>query len=544
MTMISNPILPGFNPDPSILRVGEDYYIATSTFEWFPGVQIHHSKDLVNWQLLTHPLTRTSQINMEGNVNSGGVWAPCLSYSDGVFYLIYTDVKSRKGAFKDTHNYLVTAKDIMGPWSEPIYLNSSGFDPSLFHDDDGSKWLVNMLWDHRKGKNKFAGIVIQEFSVEEKRLIGPVRNIFKGTELGLTEGPHLYKANGYYYLMTAEGGTEYNHAVTMARSKTRFGPYEVDPQNPILTSSHSPDLELQKAGHASLVETHTGEWYLAHLCGRRVKDKYCNLGRETAIQRCCWTEDSWLRIEGGGREPFVEVKAPNIKPYTFEPVPEKDDFEHTDLNIHWSTLRLPADPTWLSLTERPGYLRLKGRESMSSLHKQSMIARRQQSFYCEAETEVEFDPQHFQQMAGLILYYDTDDYVYLRISHDEDLGKCLGIIQSKGGQYDELLERDISIDGAERCKLKAVIEREWLQFFYSIREDEWHKVGTPIDLSHLSDEGSDYIRFTGTFIGMCVQDLSGTKKHADFDYFIYKENDKDHKEAAGAGAAKAILGDL
>jgi len=237
--LITNPILPGFNPDPSIVRVNDDFFIATSTFEWFPGVQIHHSRDLIHWRLTGHALTRTSQLNMTGNADSGGVWAPCLSYDRGIFYLVYTDVKNWKGAFKETHNYLVTAPDITGPWSEPIYLNSSGFDPSLFHDDDGRKWLVNMLWDFRAGKNPFAGIVLQEFSMDRKRLTGPVTKIFEGTGLGCTEGPHIYKKNGYYYLMTAEGGTSYAHAVTMARAKSIAGPYEADPANPVLTS-HGP----------------------------------------------------------------------------------------------------------------------------------------------------------------------------------------------------------------------------------------------------------------------------------------------------------------
>jgi xylan 1,4-beta-xylosidase len=525
MRKIINPILRGFNPDPSFLRVEDDYYIATSTFEWFPGVQIHHSKDLVNWRLLTHALTRRSQVNMEGNINSGGVWAPCLTYSEGIFYLIYTDVKSRKGAYKDTHNYLVTAQDIMGPWSEPIYLNSSGFDPSLFHDDDGKKWLVNMLWDGRKGKNSFAGIVIQEYSLEEAKLVGPVKNIFKGTDLKLTEGPHLYKRNGYYYLMTAEGGTEYNHAVTMARSKSLFGPFEVDPANPILTSANHLQLALQKAGHGSLVQTHTDEWYLAHLCGRRLKDNYCNLGRETAIQRCYWTEDGWLRIVGEGNTPSLHVEAPKIKPHPFEPILIKDDFQSEFLDLNWSTLRIPADPSWITLTERSGFLRLKGMESLSSVHKQSLVARRQQSFNCEVETAIDFNPEHFQQMAGLVVYYDTNDYVYLRISNDEVLGKCLNIIQTKNGQYDELLETDISLQEGKTCKLKAVIERENLQFYYTFtqNDDQWNKIGPLIDICHLSDEHGDYIRFTGTFIGLCVQDLSGSKKHADFEYFIYKE---------------------
>ena len=192
---IRNPILPGFNPDPSILRVGDDYYIATSTFEWFPGVQIHHSRDLVNWRLLTRPLTRPSQLNMLGDPDSCGIWAPCLTHADGKFWLIYTDVKrygrtsvggASGASLRDFHNYLVTADQIDGEWSDPVYMNSSGFDPSLFHDDDGRKWVVNQLWDFRPGQNRFAGIVLQEYSVAERRLIGERVNIFKGTPLGFS----------------------------------------------------------------------------------------------------------------------------------------------------------------------------------------------------------------------------------------------------------------------------------------------------------------------------------------------------------------------
>src|SRR5262245_44417084 len=171
-TQIHNPILRGFNPDPSIVRVGDDYYIATSTFEWYPGVQIHHSRDLVNWRLITRPLRRAGQLDMRGDPDSCGIWAPCLSYADGKFWLIYTDVKrygraAQAGAgggatMRDTHNYLVTCDTIDGEWSDPIFMNSSGFDPSLFHDDDGRKYFVNMLWDHRPGMNRFGGIVLQE----------------------------------------------------------------------------------------------------------------------------------------------------------------------------------------------------------------------------------------------------------------------------------------------------------------------------------------------------------------------------------------------
>ena len=181
--MINNPILKGFNPDPSIVRVGGDYYIATSTFEWYPGVQIHHSKDLVNWRLVAQPLNRKELLDMRGNADSCGIWAPCLSYDNDRFYLIYTDVKRHDGSFKDSHNYLTTCETIDGIWSDPIYLNSSGFDPSLFHDED-RKWFLNMVWDYRPGNNPFGGILLQEYCEKSNKLVGPVHNIFKGTKMG------------------------------------------------------------------------------------------------------------------------------------------------------------------------------------------------------------------------------------------------------------------------------------------------------------------------------------------------------------------------
>ncbi|WP_138750773.1 glycoside hydrolase family 43 protein [Paenibacillus sinopodophylli] len=525
--MIHNPILKGFNPDPSIIRVGEDYYIATSTFEWFPGVQIHHSRDLKNWRLLTHVLTKTSQLNMAGADDSCGIWAPCLSYDNGLFYLIYTDVKSKAGAFKDTPNYLVTAENIEGPWSDPMFLNSSGFDPSLFHDDDGRKWLVNMLWDFRqKRREAFAGIVLQEYSAVEQRLVGESKIIFNGTSIQITEAPHLYKRNGYYYLMVAEGGTEYEHAVTMARSKSIYGPYEVDPQNPILTSANRMDLELQKAGHGCLVETQNGEWAMVHLVGRPVVEnvKRCVLGRETAIQRMEWTADGWLRLEGGGNSPLVNILEFDLPEHPFPNEPDTDNFEEERLGIHWNTLRLPPDPTWMSLTERKGFLRIRGRESLSSKHRQSLVARRQQAMNCEAETEVEINPDHFQQMAGLILYYDTKDYVYLRISHDEKLGKCLGLVRSVKGTWESLSESEVSIGESITCRLRVVIHTDTAQFYYSVDNGEWRSIGPELDILHLSDEALDLTRFTGNFIGLCAQDLSGAQKYADFNYFRYSEN--------------------
>ncbi len=528
MRTIKNPILPGFNPDPSILRVNDDYYIATSTFEWFPGVQIHHSRDLIHWKLITRPLKRLSQLNMIGNPSSCGIWAPCLSYDNGTFYLIYTDLKTRSEIFMDIHNYMVMSNDILGDWSEPIYLNSSGFDPSLFHDDNGKKWLVNMIWDYRKGKTPFGGIILQEFSLKEKRLIGEAINIFKGSSLGVTEGPHLYKKDGYYYLLTAEGGTGLKHAVTMARSQSITGPYEVDPLNPILTSRNDLKLELQKAGHASLVETQNGEWYLAHLCGRPLPSiGRCILGRETAIQKMTWTQDGWIRLEKDGNKPQNFVPAPNLPEHIWEEEPQRDDFDTKKLNIHFQSLRIPPDDDILSLDERKGFLRLYGRESISSWHHQALIARRQQAFCYTASTGVDFEPESFQQMAGLICLYDTRNLYYLHITRDEEAGKCLNIMTCIKGIFNTPLNQKIVIEEGKICHLKVHVEYDKMNFYYSIDGKEWTAIQPEFDASTLSDEfdegGIDY-HFTGAFVGICCQDLSGRRLPADFDYFEYLEN--------------------
>ncbi|MDQ8185765.1 glycoside hydrolase family 43 protein [Pelagicoccus sp. SDUM812002] len=541
--MIQNPILPGFNPDPSIVRVGDDYYIATSTFEWFPGVQIHHSRDLANWELITRPLDRSNQLDMIGNPDSGGVWAPCLSHCDGIFYLIYTDVKQWTGTrHKITHNYLVTAIDIRGPWSDPIYLDSSGFDASLFHDSDGHKWYLSMIWDHRLDRNQFAGTLLQEFDPETKKLVGPQRNIFKGSDLKLTEGPHLYQKDGYYYLLTAEGGTSYEHAVTMARSKGIYGPYEIDPDNPFITSRYDPEAKLQKAGHSSLVDTPAGEWYAVHLCGRPIhvdsgssrenKDsisqrtikpeqaRRCILGRETAIQKVDWPEGGWPKLAHGTCVPAETIESLSTSYGTNRSL--RDDFEDDKLNIHFQSLRRPIEPSWLDLKARPGWLRLRGEEPTTSNFRQSLVARRIQSLNTQTTTSVEFYPKNFKHAAGLIAYYDTGNHYYLHISSDEERGRHLAIIRYDAGVYSEFPESAVPLFQETEIYLRVSIKSGQLQFSYSYNQGEWTNIGPTFDSTILSD---DYhtLGFTGAFVGVCAQDLSGQRLHADFDWFDYQE---------------------
>jgi xylan 1,4-beta-xylosidase len=527
MTQIQNPVLTGFHPDPSILRVGDDYYLATSTFEWFPGVRIHHSRDLVHWRTIKPPLRRQSQLDMRGNPNSCGIWAPCLTHDGEQFHLIYTDVKTwNSGPFKDSHNYLVTTTDIEGDWSEPIYLNSSGFDPSLFHDDDGRKWLVNMRWDHREGKNQFSGILLQEYDPKSQKLVGVIKNIFLGSPIGLVEGPHIYKRNGWYYLLTAEGGTSFEHAATLARSRTLDGDYEIHPNNPIVTSWEKSDLEIRKAGHASLVETQNGEWYLAHLCGRPLEPHgergYCPLGRETSLQAMEWHSDDWLYMRGGGNSPHSQTPAPHLEPHPWKLPSARDDFDQTELSLDWQSLRIPTDPSWLSLTERRGHLRLYGRESLISNHFQSLIARRLQDFNATASTKLEFHPTDSQHMAGLAMFYDNKHWVYLRVSRDEVLGKTLNLLVLDAGEYSEPLAQDVCIEGLEAVHLRVVVERQTFYFAYSSDGLNWTKIGTEFETYKLSDDYCNGLSFTGAFIALCVQDLTGTKLHADFDYFEYQ----------------------
>lgn len=521
MPTVQNPVLRGFYPDPSILRVGDDYYIANSTFEWFPGVHIAHSRDLVNWRTAAYPLTRYSQLDLRGCPNSGGIWAPCLTYSDGLFYLIYTISRRWAGSFKDVHNYLVTAPAIEGPWSEPVYLNSSGFDPSLFHDDDGRKWLLNMVWDHRPGNNAFGGILLQEYDEQKKSLVGPINNIFRGTDLGLVEGPHIYKKDGWYYLLTAEGGTFTTHAATVARAKNLAGPYEVMPDNPLISSNQNPQLRLQSAGHGSFVQNADGSWLLAHLCRRRLANGRSILGRETSLQPIVW-QDGWPRLASGSKEPADKVQVPNLPAHPWPKIAEREDFNGEKLPIHWMAPRVRLDDI-SSLNDRKGYLRLYGRESITSMFEQSLVARRQEHFHIEVATCVEFNPENFQQLAGLVAFYNTDSFYYLYLTWAPHSKHCLGLMKCEKGVISYPIEKEYPLDNYQAVGLKLTIHDERIRFYYSIDEQNWTAVSWEQDASILSDEHAMPCGFTGNFVGMACQDLSGARKPADFKWFEYSE---------------------
>lgn len=533
---IENPIIRGFNPDPSILRVGDDYFIANSTFEWFPGCQIHHSRDLRHWQLVRRPLDRVSQLDLSGVPDSCGVWAPCLTYKaqNKTFYLVYTNVKRFDGPWKDTPNYVVTSKDILGEWSEPVYLNSSGFDASLFHDDDGKSWYMNLLVDHRKNKI-FGGIVLQQYDTEKQELTGEIHHIFKGSKHGCTEGPHIYNRHGWYYLLVAEGGTGYEHCMTLARSKDITGPYELHPQNPVITAKYSPDNFLQKTGHGDLVETPAGETYACFLSSRPLTRLGRSItGRESSIEKMQWRDDGWLYLAGGGNVPRQFVDAPELADHIPKPAASRLEFDDESIDINFQSLRVPMTDDWVNDKDRPGYLRLYGRQSLSSCFQQSLVARRVQAHHTVSSTCLEFDPVTFQQMAGLVCFYNTCHFHYLHVfGADNGTDKYLGIISCDGLDSTEPAGEPIDISGAKRVYLKADFNGAELQFYYALdnepARDQWLKIGPVLDGSQLSD---DYVEghpgpyracFTGAFVGLCCQDLSGQYLHADFDWFEYLE---------------------
>jgi beta-xylosidase len=456
-----------------------------------------------------------------------GVWAPCLSHDGNKFWLVYTDVKRKDGSFKDTPNYIVTADRIEGPWSDPIYINSSGFDPSLFHDDDGKKWFVNMLQDHRRRPRAFAGIRLQEFSQSAGKLVGPTKTIFHGTELDLVEGPHLYKRNGWYYLLTAEGGTAYEHACTLARSRDIWGPYELHPQKYILTSKDAPFASLQRAGHGDLVDTPDGKLYLVHLTGRpTTQARRCVLGRETAIQQAYWGEDDWLYIKNGP-VPSLDVDLPAARDDTAYWAEKLYTFDGASLHKDFQWLRTP-EPDRIFMIDNG--LHLTGRETIGSWFEQALVARRQTHFSYDAETTVEFSPTDERQFAGLTAYYCRYNFFYLTVTADADGQRELLILSSEAswpdGNLHFPLATPVTIPSDGKVRLALSIRGKQLQFRYALGDDSNLKdIGPVYDASILSDECGGHQAhgsFTGAFVGVAASDLNGTEKVASFDYFRYR----------------------
>jgi xylan 1,4-beta-xylosidase len=524
--VIRNPVLPGSHPDPSLLRVGADFFLATSTFEWYPGVRLHTSRDLVHWRPLGGALGGRALLDLTGCPDSGGVWAPNLSHADGLFHLVYSNVSTYAGGFTDCPNYLVTAPSIEGPWSEPVPLHSRGFDASLFHDGPDS-WLLNLVHDWRPGHGGSAGLEATRYDRVARRPLGEPVPIAPSPQAGWIEGPNLYRRGPWYYLLTADGGTGYQHQVTVARSRSLAGPYERDPRGPLLTARDHPELPLQKAGHGSLADTGSGPWYLAYLAARPVGTHGpCVLGRETALTPVTWTDDGWPHVDTG--LPQLRVPAPDVALAPATDEDDQDEFEHSVLGPHWSTLRRPAAPDWLSLTERSSHLRLRGGRSPQSLIGPSLVARRVTAARCSFEAVMEYRPRDFQHLAGITAYYNTRNWYYLYVTADDDGAAVVRLASRDRGRTTIDTAHHKALGDIARLRLGLDFDGPALRFRLDTGAG-WAPFGPALDATVLSDEHAeeydgDQIRalgFTGAFVGMWVWDLNGHGHHADFDRATY-----------------------
>jgi len=505
-----NPILRGCYPDPSICRVGEDYYLVTSTFEYFPGLPIFHSRDLIHWHQIGHVLDRASQLDLDEIRPSAGLYAPTIRFSNDTFYVINTlvDGKTKSG------NFIVTATNPAGPWSEPYWLDSEGIDPSLFFDDDGQAWYVGTRLNEQRYYKGHTEIFLRKLDIKQMKLIGEEYILWDGALKGVVwaEAPHIYKVNGYYYLLIAEAGTEYHHAVTMARSKNITGPYEGNRSNPILTHRHlGLDYPIVGTGHADLVETQNGEWWLVLLAMRPYGGYFYNLGRETFLIPARWEDDWLLASPGAGRVEF-EYPAPNLPEQVWESIPSRDDFNTPTLHMYWNFLRTPREEFY-SLTEKSNHLRLKLRpQKISEQSNPSFVGRRQEHIHFKAQTVLEFKPQNEHECAGLVLLQNNKFNFEFVVSKN-----VIRLIKRTDGVEEILAEKPVN-NGLIYLKVEA--QKQDYSFYFSNQPDSWQVLSEKQDGRILSTPVAG--GFVGTWIGMYASSNGQTSSnHADFDWFDY-----------------------
>ncbi|MBN2086458.1 MAG: glycoside hydrolase family 43 protein [Anaerolineales bacterium] len=513
-----NPILPGFYPDPSVCRVGEDYYLVNSTFEFFPGLPIHHSRDLVHWRPAGHVLTRPSQLNLDGIRPSGGLWAPTIRHHGGVFYVINTLMDGRK----EKGNFIVTAPAIEGPWSEPYWLNDApGIDPSLFFDGDGRAWYAGNRALPDAEYSGHSEIWLQELDRKAMQLTGPIYSLWAGAlkRAIWPEGPHIYKVNGMYYLMIAEGGTGHDHSVSIARSEKITGPYEGCPRNPILTHRHlGKDYPIVGTGHADLVETPKGEWWMVLLAMRPYGGYFYNLGRETFLTPVRW-EDGWPVVNPGiGRVEF-EGPAPDLPEQPWPAAPACDHFDSPALGPQWNFLRTPREEFW-NLAERPGHLRLRLRPQMLAVKANpSFVGRRQQHIDFTARAAMEFTPRSPDECAGLVLLQNDDFHFRFTVTLEKE--PVIRLIKRERGSETVLASKAIR---SGKVYLKVSAAGQAFSFHFAEQSERWQPVAENVDGRILSTPVAG--GFIGAYIGMYASSNGKPSDNfADWDWFEYAGSD-------------------
>lgn len=509
MAKYQNPVNRGFFPDPSIVRVGEDYYMVNSTFEYFPAVAISHSRDLVHWELIGHAITENDYLDLSEIPCSHGIWAPDISYHNGKFY-IFAPLRLGKpgevGGGKLRCQLIMSSDRPEGPYSKPIVHNIDAIDPSHFIDDDGTHYIIVT-----------PGVQAYRLSDDLTRIESEKMVVWRGTGARAPEGPHLFKKDGWYYAMLAEGGTGYDHMINVARSREMFGEYTPSPINPAL-KQFDPNSPIQRAGHGMLVETQKGDWWCVYLCARPNTGNFTTIGRETALDKVEWNEDGWFVINGG--HPSLEAECPDL-PECVYPSSGFDGFDSPTLSKTWEFVR---NPDWndLSLTERPGWLRIyTGSGQLFELCARNTLVRREEEHVYTASTKLEFAPDTCGEQAGLTCYYACATYASWSLCWHN--GRKLKLSINMRFAEQTLCELDAP-EGA--VYLRVDVDHLRRTFLYSSDGQDW-KVGYVLEpCCFLADEGMplERKRHTGTMVGVFANNGgSGTRKAADFDYFSYED---------------------
>jgi xylan 1,4-beta-xylosidase len=527
---ITNPILAGFYPDPSICRAGDDYYLINSSFAYYPGLPIFHSKDLLNWQLIGYAMDRPEQLPLEGSGVSRGLFAPAISYHNGTFYIVCTEV-SKLG------NFVITAKDPKGPWSNPVQLPQvNGIDPSLFFDNDGKSYIVynSIPPDNKTLWNGHRTIRMYEFDAAGLKVIGTEKLLINGgTDTAKhpvwIEGPHIYKKDDWYYLMCAEGGTGYNHSEVVFRSKSVEEPFISYDKNPILTQRHLDPARknpVTTTGHADLVEDKSGNWWAVFLGCRPYEGDFYNAGRETFMAPVVW-KDGWPDFNLGSPElkysyPINAQIDKSIERFNGNYL-FRDEFDKSPLNIRYSFLRTVKE-NWYSLTDAPGSLTLKLRpETCAGKSNPSFIGFRQAHIKGYAATAIQFNAAAENEKAGLLVFQNEKNHYYLC----QSLKAGQPVIELYKGDS-LLLSRTVKIKKGKELFFKAEAKGDQYTFSYALRKNKWVLLET-LDGKWLSTKTAG--GFVGCMYAMYVTSNGQPSANtASFKWFEAKNDDDAYQQ--------------
>jgi len=502
-----NPVLSGYHPDPSICRVGEDYYMVTSTFVWFPGIPVYHSKDLVNWELIGHGINRPDQLAFDGLADRSGVFAVTIRHHDGLFYLITTCVEC-KG------NFYITATKPEGPWSDPIWIEDSpGIDPSLMWDDDGKCYYTGMTWINEQHWPTQCGIWTQELDLEKKKLVGE-RKIFTyghANNASYTEGPHLYKINDKYLLLLSEGGTGLYHGLSVHHSDSLFGNYVADMINPVMTHRHLGNkYPIQATGHGDLVQTQNGEWWCV-LLGKRLMGNEMTFTRETFLAKVDFEGQTPIFNQGHGKV-LTTQQRPDLPWSPFPPKPAIDGFEKSEIDLKWCTIRTPKSDFY-NLKNGRLNLQLKPEVAQEKVHSSILVQRIKQQHF-EAATKMNFDTKKENEQAGLMLYRTTENH-YLLLKEKSQIV----LVKVFNGKKEIIAKRPYN---KSAVFFKATADNLEVQFSYGEALDKMTPIGDTQSMVVLADGNGNM--FHGPGIGMyATSNGMASKNTASFDWFIYDD---------------------